>query len=131
MDPNAAVTARLAQFVADSRWEDIPEACATSRSATLLNILGAAFAGCRDAAVEHALAVLQPFAGAAEATIIGRSERADILTAAFVNARQRERARLLTTRIIRPSFIRRRRSRRHCSRLPSGRDAAAGSSCTR
>ena len=85
MDPTGAVTARLARFIVESRWEDIPEAVRHESKRTLLNIFGAAFGGCRDAAIDHALAVLQPFSGPAEATIIGRSERADVLTAAFVN----------------------------------------------
>jgi 2-methylcitrate dehydratase PrpD len=85
VDSNA-VTARLARFVAESRWEDLPEGVRHEVKRTLLNSLGAAFAGCRDAAVDHALAVLQPFAGRPEATVIGRSERTDALTAAFVNA---------------------------------------------
>jgi 2-methylcitrate dehydratase PrpD len=84
VDSNAATT-RLAQFVADSRWEDLPHGVRHEAKRTLLNSLGAAFAGCRDAAVDHALAVLQPFSGPAEATIVGRSERTDALTAAFVN----------------------------------------------
>jgi 2-methylcitrate dehydratase PrpD len=84
VDSNA-VTARLARFVSESRWEDLPEGVRHEAKRTLLNSLGAAFAGCRDAAVDHALAVLQPFAGRPEATIIGRSERTDALTAAFVN----------------------------------------------
>ena len=79
------VTAHLAQFVARSRWEEIPEAVRHESKRALLNILGAAFGGCRDAAVDHALAVLLPFSGPAEASILGRSERADVLTAAFVN----------------------------------------------
>ena len=79
------VTAHLAQFVARSRWEDIPEAVRHESKRALLNILGAAYGGCRDAAIDHVLAVLQPFSGPAEASIIGRSERADVLTAAFVN----------------------------------------------
>jgi 2-methylcitrate dehydratase PrpD len=82
---STAVTARLARFVAESRWEDLPEGVRHEAKRTLLNSLGAAFAGCRDAAVDHALAVLQPFAGRPEATVIGRSERTDALTAAFVN----------------------------------------------
>lgn len=85
MEPDAAVTALLARFVADSRWEDVPAGVRHEAKRTLLNSLGAAFAGCRDAAVDQALAVLQPFSGPAEATIIGRGERTDALTAAFVN----------------------------------------------
>jgi 2-methylcitrate dehydratase PrpD len=84
MTPN--VTAQLAKFVADSRWADIPAAVRHESQRALLNILGAAFAGCRHAAVDHSLAVLAPFSGLPEATILGRSERADVLTAAFVNA---------------------------------------------
>jgi 2-methylcitrate dehydratase PrpD len=80
------VTAELAAFVADSRWEDIPAAVRHEPKRALLNILGAAFAGCRHAAVDHAVAVLAPFSGPAEATILGRGERTDALTAAFVNA---------------------------------------------
>jgi 2-methylcitrate dehydratase PrpD len=80
------VTAQLAGFVADSRWEDVPATVRHESKRALLNILGAAFGGCRHAAVDHAIAVLGPFSGPAEATILGRSERTDALTAAFVNA---------------------------------------------
>ena len=80
------VTEHLAQFVAGSRWEDIPGAVRHESKRALMNILGAAFAGCRHAAVDHAIAVLAPFSGPAEASILGRGERADALTAAFVNA---------------------------------------------
>ena len=86
MDPSAELTSRLARFVVGSRWEDIPDSVRHQAKRTLLNSFGAAFGGCCDAAVDHALAVLQPFSGPAEATIIGRNERADVLTAAFVNA---------------------------------------------
>jgi 2-methylcitrate dehydratase PrpD len=81
-----SVTAELARFVAGSRWADIPATVRHESKRALLNILGAAFAGCRHAAVDHSLAVLAPFSGPAEATILGRGERADALTAAFVNA---------------------------------------------
>jgi 2-methylcitrate dehydratase PrpD len=86
MEPNAEVTARLAKFVAESRWDDVPAAVRHESKRALLNILGAGFAGCRHAAVDHSLAVLAPFSGPPEATILGRFERADALTAAFVNA---------------------------------------------
>jgi 2-methylcitrate dehydratase PrpD len=79
-------TAGLAQFVAGSRWEDVPAAVRHESKRALLNILGAAFAGCRHAAIDHSLAVLVPFSGPPEASILGRGERADALTAAFVNA---------------------------------------------
>ena len=53
---------------------------------TLVNSLGAALGGCRDDALGHALAVLRDFGGPPEATLVGRAERTDALTAAFVNA---------------------------------------------
>jgi 2-methylcitrate dehydratase PrpD len=79
------VTAPLVRFLVASRWEEIPDAVRHEAKRTLLNSLGAALGGCRDAAVEHALAVLRQFAGRPEATLVGRAERTDALTAAFIN----------------------------------------------
>lgn len=53
---------------------------------TLLNHLAAAFGGCREPAVETLVAVLGAHAGAGVASIYGRTERLDTLSAAFVNA---------------------------------------------
>ena len=86
LSPGDDVTATLARFLVASRWEDVPDAVRHEARRTLLNSLGAALGGCRDAAVERAFAVLRRFAGRAEATLIGRTERSDPLTAAFVNA---------------------------------------------
>jgi 2-methylcitrate dehydratase PrpD len=83
--PDRTVTPALARFLAESRWDEIPAAVRHEAKRTLLNSLGAALGGCRDAAIEHALAVLRRFAGRPEATILGRAERADALTAAFIN----------------------------------------------
>lgn len=79
------VTATLARFLAAVRPEEVPEPVRHEGRRTLLNHLGAALGGCRDAAVAHALAVVGEFAGPAAATLIGRAERTDALTAAFVN----------------------------------------------
>lgn len=79
-------TAELAGFLAASRWEDVPEKVRHEGRRSLLNSIGTALGGCRDAQVEHLLAVLGPFAGKPEATLIGRPERLDALSAAFVNA---------------------------------------------
>lgn len=83
--PERAVTPALAHFLVASRWDEIPAAVRHEAKRTLLNSLGAALGGCRDTAIEHALAVLRPFAGRPEATILGRAERSDTLTAAFIN----------------------------------------------
>ena len=79
------VTATLARFISASDWEAIGLEVRHEARRTLLNCLGAALGGCRDAAVEHAIAVLAPFSGPPQATVIGRAERLDALSAAFVN----------------------------------------------
>jgi 2-methylcitrate dehydratase PrpD len=79
------VTAALARFISNSRWEDIPAQVRREGRRTLLNCLGAALGGCRDEAVHHALAVLGRFSGAPQASVLGRAERLDALSAAFVN----------------------------------------------
>ncbi|BBK44706.1 hypothetical protein STVA_47260 [Allostella vacuolata] len=77
---------RLAQFVVQSRWEEVPEAARHEARRSLLNVVGTALGGSGDAASRRAAATLAPFSGPAEATVIGRRERVDCLTAAFLNA---------------------------------------------
>ncbi|MGE0715776.1 MAG: MmgE/PrpD family protein [Alphaproteobacteria bacterium] len=76
----------LARFAARSRWEDVPEAARHEARRSLLNLVGTALGGSADAAARRTAATLLPFSGTAEATIIGRAERADCMTAAFLNA---------------------------------------------
>ena len=80
------VTEALAGFLVASRWEDIPAAVRHEGVRSLLNFVGGALGGSQDEAVNLAAAVLMPYFGAAQATIIGRSERPDALNAAFLNA---------------------------------------------
>ena len=79
------VTGTLARFIAHSRWEDIPQPVRHEAKRTLLNFLGCALGGCRDPAVEHALAVLREFSGPPQAALLGRGERLDLLSASFIN----------------------------------------------
>ncbi len=53
---------------------------------SLINFFGVALAGCRTETVESARRSLAEFSGGRAATIIGRSERIDALSAAFLNA---------------------------------------------
>jgi 2-methylcitrate dehydratase PrpD len=76
----------LGDFVASSRWEDIGPELRHEAKRSLLNCFGGALGVARDPAVSTALAVLQRFAGRSEATVIGREERLDLLSASFVNA---------------------------------------------
>jgi len=86
MKPEPAVTRQLAQFVVASTWQDIPTEARREARRTVVNFVGAALGGCRDVAVELALRALGPFFGPPQATVIGRSERPDALSAAFLNA---------------------------------------------
>lgn len=81
-----AVTLQLARFLAESRPGDVPEPVRHEAKRAVLNFFGCALGGCREAAVEGALAAIAPYAGAPQATLIGRSERLDMLHAALINA---------------------------------------------
>ena len=80
------VTARLAQFIVESRWSDIPQSLRKEAQRSILNHIGCALGSCRDPAVERALAVADRFSGPRVATVAGRTERLDLLGAAFINA---------------------------------------------
>jgi 2-methylcitrate dehydratase PrpD len=86
MTTMAPVTGPLAEFLVASRWEDIPEGVRHAGKRSILNVFGTALGGCRDAAIEGTLAVLDRFSGPRDATVIGRAEKLDMLSAAFVNA---------------------------------------------
>lgn len=86
MNEPPIVTRSLAAFVADVQWEDLPERVRHEAKRSILNFFGTALAGCRDNAVEIALTSLSEFSGGRNATVIGRAERTDVLSAAFLNA---------------------------------------------
>src|SRR5215813_7375809 len=86
MVPRSDVTPALARFVAETRWEEVPEKPRHEAKRALLNFFAVALAGCRTEPVELALRTLSAFSGGKQATIIGRSERIDALSAAFLNA---------------------------------------------
>jgi 2-methylcitrate dehydratase PrpD len=79
------VSQKLARFIAESRWSSIPTEINHEAKRALLNWAGCAIGGCRDQAVDTALAALSEFAGRPQATVLGRGERLDILTAAALN----------------------------------------------
>ena len=80
------VTQNLARFVVAARWDDIPDTVRHAAKRALLNVFAVALAGCRAGPVEIALQSLAEFSERRQATIIGRSERMDSLSAAFLNA---------------------------------------------
>ena len=78
--------ARLGQFVAASRWDDLPPALRHEGRRSLLNFLGCALGVAHTPPVGMAVRTLLPLSGADRVTVIGRAERLDPLGAAFVNA---------------------------------------------
>ena len=79
------VTRLLAQRIVRSVPEDIADDVRHEAARALLNWCGCAIGASRHETVENLLAALLPFAGAAQASLLGRSERVDILHAALVN----------------------------------------------
>lgn len=80
-----AVSATLSRFVADATRDGIPDDVRHNTRRSLLNYFATAFAGAHDIALEHSAAVLSEFKGHGSATMIGRAETTDPLTAAFIN----------------------------------------------
>jgi 2-methylcitrate dehydratase PrpD len=80
------VTRTLARYITATRWEDIPHEVQHQAKRSLINLFAVALAGCRTEPIEIALASLAEFSGGRTATLIGRTERIDGLSAAFLNA---------------------------------------------
>jgi 2-methylcitrate dehydratase PrpD len=82
----SGVTQRLARHLVETRWDDIPAAVRHQAKRSLMNFFAVALAGCRSGPVEIALRSLAEFSGGKQATLVGRTERIDALSAAFLNA---------------------------------------------
>ena len=80
------VTAGLAQRVVATRWDDIPAQVRHQAKRSLMNFFAVSLAGCRSSPIEIALRSLAGFSGGRQVTVVGRSERIDALSAAFLNA---------------------------------------------
>ncbi len=85
MTDSTEVTRTLARYVVDAKYDDIPGDVRHEAKRALLNWLGCAIGTAHHETVECALTALAPFAGAPQAAVLGRSERLDILNAAFLN----------------------------------------------
>jgi 2-methylcitrate dehydratase PrpD len=83
--PPTEVTAILARYATGATLNQLPEAVQHQGKRSLLNWLGCAIGGSSHPAVESAIAALVPFSGAAQANLLGRSERVDAMTAALIN----------------------------------------------
>ena len=79
------VTLRLARHVIAAKAADLPAAVRKEVARALLNWVGVAVGASRHETIEIALRSIKPFAGPPQATVLGRSERLDIMSAALLN----------------------------------------------
>lgn len=85
VEPAQDVTKRLAAWVIASRKEDVPAAIRRQGLRTILNWTGCAIGGSAHETVEVALRALKPFSGPAQASVLGRRDRLDLLHASLLN----------------------------------------------
>jgi hypothetical protein len=78
-------TRRLARFIIASGFDDLPETVRHEAKRTLVNWIGCAIGGSPQDAVTDAIVALSPFMGAPQASLLGRSERTDVLHASLLN----------------------------------------------
>jgi 2-methylcitrate dehydratase PrpD len=86
MSDTPDVTAKLARYIFSTRWEDVPANVRHQAKRSVMNLFAVALAGCRTEPLAIALNSLAEFSGGKQASIIGRTERIDALSAAFLNA---------------------------------------------
>lgn len=86
MPQKPGVTESLARNVVATQWEDIPQHVRHQAKRSLVNYFAVTLAGCRSQPIEIALRSLAEFTDRRQATLVGRSERLDALSAAFLNA---------------------------------------------
>jgi len=79
------VTRTLARYVVSTKFADLPPAVCKEAARTLLNWAGCTVGGSHHETVDIAVSALAPFSGPAQASILGRKERFDILHAALIN----------------------------------------------
>lgn len=79
------VTLELAKWIVDLKPADIPANVRAEGVRTFVNWLGCAVGGANHETVDRAIKALTLFAGAPQATVIGRAERFDALHTALVN----------------------------------------------
>ena len=82
------VTRRLARYVVSAKFADLPGPVRKEAARTLLNWVGCTVGGSRHETVGIAVSALAPFSGPAQASILGRRERFDIMNAALINGIQ-------------------------------------------
>ena len=82
----AGVTESLARHIAATRWDDLPSEVRHQAKRSLVNFFAGTLAGCRSRPIEITLRSLAEFSGGQQVALIGRTEKIDALSAAFLNA---------------------------------------------
>jgi 2-methylcitrate dehydratase PrpD len=80
------VTEGLARHIVATRWEDVPQPVRHQARRSLVNFFAVTLAGCRSRPIELTLRSLSEFSGGRPVALIGRGEKIDALSAAFLNA---------------------------------------------
>src|SRR5215472_4262025 len=79
------VTRTLARYIVSAKPSDLPASVRKEAARTLLNWVGCTLGGSRHETVGIAISAMALFSGPAQASILGRKERLDILNAALIN----------------------------------------------
>src|SRR5262245_1612814 len=79
------VTRTLARYLVSAKPADLPASVRKEAARTTLNWVGCAVGGSRHETVGVAISAMSAFSGPAQASILGRKERLDILNAALIN----------------------------------------------
>jgi 2-methylcitrate dehydratase PrpD len=79
------VTKILAKYIVSAQYEDLPANVRKEGLRTLLNWVGVAVGGSHHETIDIAVDALKPVSGLAQASLLGRRERFDVMNAAFIN----------------------------------------------
>jgi 2-methylcitrate dehydratase PrpD len=81
----ADVTQQLASYVSGSQWSDLPKQVQHEAVRAFVNWVGCAIGGSTHPAVDSALAAVSEISGPAQATVLARGKRLDMVHAALLN----------------------------------------------
>ena len=79
------ISRRVAHHIVSTNFDQLSAPIRKEASRTLLNWIGCALGGSKHEAVGIAVSALSPFSGPAQASLLGRTERLDILHTALIN----------------------------------------------
>lgn len=82
-----SLTQRLADFVVDTRFDDLPSAVVAESKRLLLDTLGCAAGAIGTESGRIALDYVSTLGGNPDATVLGRTQRSSVTAAAYANAR--------------------------------------------